>query len=74
MSRLQSDTERIGKTVKRITEGRFEGKFNESKSDDKDRAKKEVFIIENGVPLRFSPHGTWRTGGPQSTGLQRNVL
>ena len=33
-----------------MSEGRFEGKFNESKSDDKDRAKKKVrsiFKIQN---------------------------
>ena len=55
MSRSQSDTERVGKTAKRVSEGRFEGKFDERKDDRKDRAKKEVFIIENAVPLKYFP-------------------
>ena len=54
MSRSQSDTERMGKTAKRVSEGRFEGKYDEQKDDGKDRAKK-VFIIENAVPLQFFP-------------------
>ena len=58
ISRSQSDTERVGKTAKRVSEGRFEGKFNISKDDDKDRAKKEVFLAENSVPLRFFPSKT----------------
>lgn len=58
MSRSQSDTERVGKTAKRVSEGRFEGKFNKQKDDDKDRSKKEVFIIENSVPLRYFPAKT----------------
>ena len=44
MCRSQSDTERVGKTAKRVSEGRFEGKFDERKDDQKDRLKKEVFF------------------------------
>ena len=57
MSRSQWYTERVGKTAKRVSEGRFEGKFNEQKDDDKDWSKK-VFITENSVPLRYFPAKT----------------
>ena len=41
MSRFQADTDRVGKTAKRVSEGRFEGRqnksmFDESKGDEKD--------------------------------------
>ena len=37
-----TDTERVSKTAKRVSEGRFEGKFDERKGDE-DTAKKVVF-------------------------------
>ena len=57
MYRSQSDKERAGKTADRVSEGRFEGKVDETKDSRKDRLKKQVFLIENSIPLQFSqPH------------------
>ena len=53
----QSDKERAGKTADRVSEGRFEGKVDETKDSSKDRLKRQVFLIENSIPLQFSqPH------------------
>ena len=46
---------RVGKLSKFAVEGRFDGKHDMSRSNEQDRAMKEVFIKENSVPLRFFP-------------------
>ena len=57
MSRSQSDTERVGKLTKDVSDKRFGGKYNEAHKEQgqRDRVNEETFIYANSVPLHCLP-------------------
>ena len=57
MLRSQSDTERVGKLMKDVSDKRFGGKYNEAhyEKGKRDRVNEETFICGNSVPLHSLP-------------------